>query len=85
MYAELVLLHHLLIYSRVVHNKGRKYDEYGFCISGDPEGSIQSRAACLQKQSQARASQAQVIWLKCILISSVIYFIRKILFCFCQV
>lgn len=46
--------------SRVIHNKGREYDEYGFCITAPGEGSLQSRANYLQKQSQALANQVQV-------------------------
>ncbi|XP_069972285.1 TBC1 domain family member 2B isoform X3 [Penaeus vannamei] len=44
---------------RVIHNKGREYDEYGFCITAPGEGSLQSRANYLQKQSQALANQVQ--------------------------
>nr|XP_045612119.1 TBC1 domain family member 2B-like [Procambarus clarkii] len=44
---------------RVMQNKGREYDEYGFCTTAPDGGSLQSRANYLQKQSQALAHQVQ--------------------------
>ncbi|CAL4120820.1 unnamed protein product, partial [Meganyctiphanes norvegica] len=41
---------------RVVNNKGREYDEYGFFITAPEEGSLQFRATYLQKQSQIMAN-----------------------------
>lgn len=45
---------------RVMQNKGREYDEYGFCTTGPDDSSLQSKATYLQKQSQVLAHQAQV-------------------------
>ncbi|XP_064087221.1 TBC1 domain family member 2B-like isoform X1 [Macrobrachium nipponense] len=44
---------------RVIHNKGREYDEYGFCNTAPEEGTLHSKAAYLQKQSMALANQVQ--------------------------
>nr|XP_053655434.1 TBC1 domain family member 2B-like isoform X1 [Cherax quadricarinatus] len=45
---------------RVIQNKGREYDEYGFCTTAPNGESLQSRASYLQKQSQALAHQVQL-------------------------
>uniref|UniRef100_A0A0P4WC33 TBC1 domain family member 2B n=2 Tax=Scylla olivacea TaxID=85551 RepID=A0A0P4WC33_SCYOL len=44
---------------RVIQSKGREYDEYGFCITGPDDGTLEARASFLQKQSQALAHQIQ--------------------------
>lgn len=44
---------------RVIQNKGREFDEYGFCITAPDDSSLQSRACYLRKQSQALAHQVQ--------------------------
>ena len=46
---------------RVIHSKGREYDEYGFCITGPDDGTLEAKASFLQKQSQALAHQIQVV------------------------
>ncbi|XP_050686247.1 TBC1 domain family member 2B-like [Eriocheir sinensis] len=44
---------------KVLQSKGREYDEYGFCITAPEDGTLEAKAAYLQKQSQALAYQAQ--------------------------
>ncbi|XP_042203732.1 TBC1 domain family member 2B-like [Homarus americanus] len=44
---------------RVIQNKGREYDEYGFCTTAPDDCSLQSKASYLQKQSQVLAHQVQ--------------------------